>query len=301
MNKSLKRNILVLLAATLLFSCKETEISEPSFEVSASATTVNVGDSVTFKFKGLPDLITFYSGEPGSEYQYNKRSQIENGASSLSFTATNPVLTTQSGAFKVLVSTNFTGVNAVDAVSAATWTDVTSKIKLPTTNSTTPTASGSLDLNQFVAANQKDVPLFVAFRYNVLGAAGQGTWNIKSFDVKNVAPAGEYVIADINTADWVATSFSNTALNWVITPTELTITGRISTPVPAEDWVITKPIYLNRIVPDVGLTIKETSGQLVDFKYGFSKPGTYTVTFLAANANVKGTKQVTRQITINVR
>ncbi|WP_017258870.1 DUF5017 domain-containing protein [Pedobacter arcticus] len=289
---------ILFVAISMICACRDTEVSEPSFAIEASATTVNVGDSINFKFSGHPNLITFYSGEPNKEFKYRKRASIEDGKTTLEFSTTNAVKTTQANGFTVWVSTDFTGVNSAVALKSATWTDITANINLSTGANVVP--SGIVDLNQYVSSTESNKPIFIAFRYNVAASAGQGTWVIKSFNINNTTPSRIFDLANIGTAGWVATSITNPSLNWVIAPAELTITGRGSGWVATEDWVVTKPLYINRIAPDTGLTIKDTASPVNDFQYAFETPGTYNVSFVAANANSKNLKETVKEITILV-
>lgn len=291
--------IATLTMLSLLSACRDQEVIEPSFDVQASKTTVAVGEDINFKFSGNPNILTFYSGENTKEYLHRKRTEIINGSTTLQFSTTNAVRTTQENGFTVMVSTDYTGVNSTAAINAATWTDITSKVSLST--SATVVSSGTVDLNEFVSSAEFEKPLFIAFRYKVAAAAGQGTWVIKSFDVDNQTAEKTYNLANLETAEWVATNVANSALNWAVTPVDLTITGRGSGWVATEDWAITKPLYINNITPDIGFTIKDTSARIGDFQYSFAEPGIYRVTFVAANANMNGLKEQIKELTITVK
>lgn len=299
----LRSKSLIILCATitvLIFGCRDTEVSEPSFSVEASATTVNAGDSINFKFSGNPNLITFYSGEPDKEFKHRHRATIEGGVTTLDFSTTNATRTTQEDGFTVWLSTDFTGVNTVAALQAVTanWINITDEVELST--SAAVVESGSVNLNKYVSATERDKPIFIAFKYNVAAAAGQGAWVVPGFNVNNTTPTRVFDIANIGTAGWAAISVSNPNLSWQIGPTSLTITGRVSAPVASEDWVVTKPLYINRVAPDIGLTIKDTASPVNDFQYAFEKPGIYTVSFVGANANINNLKETVKEVTITV-
>jgi hypothetical protein len=70
MNKILSFLTICLLA----ISCtKRDTISAPVFDVTTASTTYKVGDSIIFKFTGDPQNIVFWSGMPGSIYEYRDR------------------------------------------------------------------------------------------------------------------------------------------------------------------------------------------------------------------------------------
>ncbi len=50
-------------------ACEKELTPEPvSFNVTATDHDYQVGDTITFLISGNPDMITFYSGEPGANY-----------------------------------------------------------------------------------------------------------------------------------------------------------------------------------------------------------------------------------------
>jgi hypothetical protein len=73
-NLIIMRNLVYLLVAVIICtSCEREKVSVPSLEVSVTSATYKAGDTVTFNFKGNPDNITFYSGEPGHQYEHRDR------------------------------------------------------------------------------------------------------------------------------------------------------------------------------------------------------------------------------------
>jgi hypothetical protein len=81
-----------------------------------------------------------------------------------------------------------------------------------------------------------------------------------------------------------------------------------------EDWLITAPVRLKTVRPDVGITIKNPINLAVSnfsfvlnnpavyatYKYRFSRPGIYNVVFVAQNRNQDKVSQVIRQVQITV-
>lgn len=59
----------------LLAGCdKDLKITAPEFEVTTDAPTYKAGEEITFIFTGQADNISFYSGEPGSDYAHKNKS-----------------------------------------------------------------------------------------------------------------------------------------------------------------------------------------------------------------------------------
>ncbi len=70
-----------------------------------------------------------------------------------------------------------------------------------------------------------------------------------------------------------------------------------------ENWAVSAPIYASKVKlgPDPSVPVKGlTSGILKEFKYIFTKPGTYNVHFIAVNENVDNRKEVKRTITLTI-
>ena len=69
---------------------------------------------------------------------------------------------------------------------------------------------------------------------------------------------------------------------------------------PAPDMVLTSPWPLNRVENAKGLVIKKVQNYLDAYEYVWSTPGTYKVTFVAANANYQGSSEIVKDFTINI-
>ena len=63
---------------TLFSSCENNdEITTPDFEVTTEKVSYKVGDTIQFNFTGKTDVLTFYSGELGSNYEAKDRYTAE--------------------------------------------------------------------------------------------------------------------------------------------------------------------------------------------------------------------------------
>jgi plastocyanin len=294
---------LLLPGLTVFTACeKKLEVDAMSFGVTPDSTTYHAGSNVKFIFEGNPTTITFYSGEQGRQYQYRNRVTAA-GTPALQFsTALNTV--GQTGSLLLMCSYDFKGVVVGDTaktqanINSATWTDITSRAKLAT--NATATASGVVDLSDL----SNGTPVYLAFKYQADANAIQNKWTITGLTVTNTLKDGNvYIIANLaanNTAitsnyggvstfspGWVAYPTTNT-YNWVVTAgTSLVITGAATAAAatsPAEAWTIMGPLDLQKVTPDIGVAIKSITLALPSYTYVYSKAGTYTATFVAANA-----------------
>jgi len=66
--KTTVKVIFIALTASLLFSCTREPADLDDFDIIPSATDIFAGTAIDFTFEGTADFITFYSGEPGSEW-----------------------------------------------------------------------------------------------------------------------------------------------------------------------------------------------------------------------------------------
>ena len=97
--------LIVIIAVSILACDKVLEIQEPDLNIQVDETEYHIGDTVKFEFSGTADFVTFFSGEPGREFQYKDRTFIE-GLPKLQFTTYNQA--TQPGSLKLLVSKDLT-------------------------------------------------------------------------------------------------------------------------------------------------------------------------------------------------
>lgn len=288
--------ITIMAVSAMLTACeKELKPHSLSFDVTTAGNTYQAGDTVNFSFSGNPDMITFYSGEPGTNYDFKERTSAD-GVPKMQFTSY-AQWGTQTETLALLVSTDLNGTYTEAGISNATWTDITSRATLSTGADGTP--SGIIDLSEF---NSADKAIYFAFKF--VGAAGstQRTWTIKNFGMSLTQPDGSVsTIADISSAGWKAVNLKNPARAWAISATQLQMAGGSSTDEDNEDWLITSPLMLNKVNPDRGIAIKDISEAKNNYAYIYKKPGTYKAVFAAFNA--AGTKQegTLKEIDITIR
>lgn len=289
--------LLIGVAALVAFaSCSKTlSIDLISFEVTTSSTTYKVGDTVHFIFSGNADNISFYSGEPGTNYANRSRVTLP-GLSQLQFTSFNQY-GAQKNTLQLLVSNNFNGLYDSADLYKATWIDITSRATLST--GVTGTPSGVVDLSDFAA---KNTPVNIAFKYVAVTGSIQPTWTVQSFNL-NLLQSDNTVlpVATIANAGWKQVSVLNPSAVWAITATQLSIAGGNTAAASNEDWAISSLLYLNKVAPDVAVPIKNITQKVNSFNYVFTKAGTYKVFFLAANATADKQQSITKEIDLTIQ
>ncbi len=288
--------LLGAIALTVLASCsKELTIEPLSFDVTTPSTTYSVGDTVKFKFSGNADFISFYSGEEGHNYEFRERTTID-GVPQLEFTSY-AQFGAQTNTLSLLVSNNFSGTRNTAQISAATWTDITSRATLSTGANNTP--SGVINLSDFLAQKK---PIYVAFKYTGTTGSTQKTWTINNLALNLIKPDNSSLpITDLANAGWGQVSFLNPAAVWTYNATQLRIAGGNATAVDNEDWVISKLLYLNSVAPDAAVAIKNITEKVDSFDYVFTQPGTYKVVFLAVNATADNQESTTKEVTLTIQ
>jgi len=294
----------IFLCSLVFFSCTKMKVNAPDLVVAATTTTIRAGDTAQFKFTGNPENIVFYSGEPGSNYIYRDRITGD-GIPQLNFTS-HLQNAGEVNTLSLLVSTDFKGVADSAGIVNATWTDITSRATLSTGTDKTP--SGTIDLTDFKAAHK---PVYFAFRYQGYNHATlkQPTSFIRTCNVLNVLPDGKASLsAGIDRMGWATYSFKNPTVSWTITTGTNTATLGIngtasgSTKDDNDDWIISRGFNLQDVTPDAGLSIRSLSTvAITGYNYVYTKPGTYTATFVAFNNSADDQKTVVREVTITVQ
>lgn len=295
----MKKLCYTLAAATLLLAaCKREKVDMPDFQVHTSSLTYKAGDSVKFIFTGNPDNITFFSGEPGRNYEFRKRTSAANElrvefSTWVQFGVIYPNL-------QFMVSNNFSGKATAADIQAATWTDITSRAKFSTGADNTP--SGLLNLKEFAKPAQDSALVYVAFRYtDNKKPQGQNRWVVRTFSANNVSPDGVVTpLAVMASGGWQQVDFKNPAVVWSITQAQLLMPSSAATVDDNEDWVISKGFNPWQILPDAGVALKNISTVLPGYGYVYTKPGTYKVIFEASAVRYGGEKRLTREINLTI-
>jgi hypothetical protein len=311
-NDVMKKIIFVLSVLGLFFTaCAEKEIQTPDdFQVSVAKATYKLSDSVQFNLSGVPDNITFYSGEPGNEYDKRDLFSSDEGTLTLQFNSQTRAGATLPRNISVLVSTDFSGDYNEQAVKVATWTDITNRAIMPSnTASNSDVVSGEINLDDLKV---KGKPMYLAFRYLSENAAGtaQRYWNIGRTNLVNKVPGnGDFsIMSTVEPGMFQIVEFQGADNKWTInTGTaaqhRLIHTANGINTQPDDDWLVSRGFQVfqtqghkkNAVnVKSIATTAPKT------FSWLYSTPGTYKATFIAHNTNRDVQKEVIREVWVTV-
>jgi hypothetical protein len=310
---------LCLLTVSMVACKKDLSTGDTDFTVSLQNTSLNLGDTAKFRFSGNPDIVTFFSGETGKRFEYRGRT-VADGKPLLSF-RTIRANGSQPNSLQLMISTDFKGVVKGDTVvtkdniATATWTDITTRATL-STGSATAIPSGDIDLSDFAAAGK---PVFFAFKYNGVAGSAQNKWTISNFSIRNdLADGTSYEIANLNTSttpyqvygvDTFSPGFAGYTLQniylWNITSTQLVITG--ATPASnakaaSEAWAFVGAVDLRKVVPDVGILIKNPTQNLNTngYSYKYGAKGSYNAVFVGGRLDINSENFVQKSVNVNI-
>ncbi|WP_162946433.1 DUF5017 domain-containing protein [Chitinophaga barathri] len=294
-----------------LAACSEKEIQAPNdFEVSVTTAKYKLSDSVQFNISGNPDNITFYSGEPGREYDKRDLFSSDEGSLTLQFNSQTRAGATLPRNISVLISTDFNGEYNKEGVKAAKWTDITSRAVLPAnTASNADVVSGEINLDDLKV---KGSPMYVAFRYVSENPAGtaQRYWNMGRMFLINKVPGNiDFEITPtIENGLFQVVEFQGTDNKWTIntgtaTSHRLIHTANAINTQPDDDWVISRGFQVFQTFGHKknAVNVKSISGGTPEtFAWLYSVPGTYKATFIALNADRDIQKEVIKEVWVTI-
>lgn len=288
-----KVSLILLIFCAAFVGCDKYQLDDPEFEVSVEKQTYKVGETVKFNFVGKPDNITFFSGEIGKTYEFRDRTSLS-GKAELQFTSFRQ--NNKPNTLKFLYSTDFVGVVDSVNINKATWVDITSRVTLSSGLDNTP--SGLVDVTDLQALNK---PVYFAFRFtDVTSTTAQATWTLRDFVVRNTVNNRAFEILNLADAGWGRFSMINKTNIWTVSATGLRFTGGAANTPNNDAWVIARPANLSFVTKDVGEGIKDVNLKLTSYNHIYNTPGTYKVTFLAQNANIEGSKMITKELTLTI-
>lgn len=305
---SMIKYIYALLLVVMASACSKTmDLGALDFDASTSQETVIAGEEITFDLKGNANIVTFYSGEVGNDYQYRGGRPLELFDPQVSF-ASDAWYGTQKGQISVLVSTEFNGdfsaENVRSSFDAGEWIDITNEFVLPENTGTRQTvANGPFDLSNIITAEKKGI--YFTFRNQTTAGGSPTQWTFSKFLITANTLTGRQTLVDVKSADWTSVVLGTLGNPGVPNASGTSVWfPRGNTPYPAYDnWIVTKKIEFTdrNLGPDLGEPIKSYADpQLAEFKYIYDVPGTYIATFLASNVNAEGEKKVVKQVKVVV-
>ena len=305
-------------AALVAVACEDDQsVSVPTFEVSADKATVRVGERAVFNFEGNADIITFYSGEDGSSWNYRETNRILPASMYMSFS-----IKTSSGTegypnparLPLYYSTDFSGNYTLEDLQNATWVEVTDLFKMPT-DVGQQVYSGSVCIDSFYEESETIyLAMFYqvdAFKSSAAGGKGNGRtqWNVMSFFIEGVAEHDSAVLYENATAGWTFVyqeGFAETpeANMPDISSSRILFRSEFKPTTNNAVWCVSGALKKREVV-DLGydrpMPIKSYADPtMTTFHHIYEEPGEYTATFLGVNASVYGREEVVRHVNVSV-
>lgn len=298
-------------ASLLLFAACENELEKPvDFGVSVvpadgitfgdTIVSAPAGTSITFKFDGEPDFISF---------QYIRYSPT---ISTLSFTSKPSWGTHIENTLKVFLSDSFSGLSLNNFKQDSTniamhiWKDITAQCSLPIVAN--ESKKSILSLKEYSGKN-----VTLAFLYQTTYAADwQPTWLLSDIQINDtVVGSTENTLttlaATMGLSPFDMKNSTNPYLSessagvWNITAPAAIEMKRTAANNPLNyDWLITKPINIATGVSDTSAVtpVKNISSKVGEYSYVFIKKGTYKVKFLASKWNYQYKESMERELNV---
>ncbi|NGF55950.1 DUF5017 domain-containing protein [Parapedobacter sp. SGR-10] len=303
----MKKFCLYAVLIVVSMSCKrELELTSFDFEVEVEQATHYAGDPVTFHFTGNPEIISFYSGEVGNDYD-SIGGRVVSANLLLSFES-RIFDGTQDNKPSVIVSTDFSGNYTLEDVEAAEWINITERFVLPPITGDVDGyyQSGSVDISDL---NTGADPLFIAFRYEhrpfeLFGR--RNTWRIRQFRVERETDLGITEIVNSSNVNWSVVQKGPWDNNRITPGATIVFNGNLTNPeVYLTGWVISAPLHIDPFLMDLGpdraVPIKSIAdADRPSYTHTYTEPGTYTATFVAANQSLDERKEIIRQVEVVV-
>lgn len=299
-------------AALLIAGCNADDVRNVDFNVQLrnDPAEIHVGDEVVFDFSGNPDYIVFWSGVDGHRYENCDRLTVEVENLSMTYsimhqygrTATNDVLS-------ILVSEDFNGAYTKEGIEAATWTKLsqTEDDSAPwwvPSSTQKPAKESSGDLSDYVEKR-----FVLAFRYKtperVSGGEQHPRVDITPLSLNKTSEGKTVKVTNPETDlgfRVVCVDGSESRGNTNVSATTILFQPSNSpNPEYLDYWCISQPVDASKVSPDTGEPIRSLTIPVDSHTVKYDTSGTYTVTFVARNANAWNSAEVVREIVIEVK
>lgn len=339
MNKILYIAAISLAVPVFFPACTQNDILyDADYNVTLDAgNTYVAGEPVTFNFSGNVDNLLFYSGEPGSQYQYRDRYSVP--VESLTSAQLELTVTCQygnvPGGLDIYYSNTFTGLDGSDAdadraaissmsenMEDAGWKKITvwgGDNPDEPSNSTATTANVTLDIYD------SRENFAIAFHWHPSEGAENnqaqrtyrisGTLNVGTADGLSISSdLSDFVYTTFMTNDTFAENpyFVNTnpvsgnnngAIRFDDSAYDIVFQGAAADifDFNLDGWCFSIPQALNSVPNDKGIVIKNMQNYLSSYyTYTYTEPGTYNAVFVGRNSNYIGTSEKIREVTVTI-
>lgn len=320
--------IFSIAAASMLSACSDS-VEPVDFTVSVPAgVNASAGEPVRFVFSGNPDYITFFSGESGCDYAAAGR--LEADITGLELTCAmrqqyNDREYLDRQLVYVYVSTDFNGEYTPESLNVATWTPLTgagaNSLPVPVaTSASAVECRGSIELDRYI---RPDSPFYLAFLYNAPGRAnipaanGGGRYVVRPrIDITDLELTKKLADGTTQVLDNASAQFgfrpvyerSYKQSNFLVTDDGMLFqpVAAVVDPLTGHEpdervWMVSTLIDPRKVEPDRGTAIKSIEARLDFYDHVYTRPGTYTATFVATNANMWDSERNIQQLTVYIR
>ena len=304
----MKKNYLTLLCIVIIAGAcrKEEQVNVPVLEVMADKQTIKAGETVNFSLRGNADFVSFYAGTPLNDYAYKDGRTLGAGVVMYSFDSYT-YSGTQKDQLSLVVSNDFDGIDSINDIHKATWTDITGSYSLANAENTFMPA-GNSDITPFAKDGKT---FYLPYKYKAEPAVDAGVgkiWKIRNTVLTNQTEVSTSTLGNLVTSGWKLVLDENTvpdaSRNFVVS-TALAFRSNAAPhdTVYQEVWIVSKGFKIDSqdLGPDLAVPVKSFTLPWVDtWPQQYTKPGTYNATFIGANRNVYGDKKTIKQVQISV-
>ena len=299
----------IAFVALLVMSCRGLDdVVVPEFNVTVEKTTFTLNEEVKFNFTGNPDIITLYSGVIGNDYSFANGRVLSNRFN-MQF-ETQMLDGRQDDQLHILLSIDFSGEYALDAVQKATWVDITEKFTIPKPQQTRLYVNSNVgDFTDDIFGETGSQKFYVAIKHQVKdqNSFGLGNLNrIRGMRLFSNNLLGETLLYNHTSLAWNLLSTENKEADRAqITTTLVELRSNVKDKVAeTEDWAISKELQISKETnagPDRGDCIKSVGdGRVDNYTIKYNAVGEYRVVFIAKNINAESEKTIVKEMTINV-
>ncbi|MBO7299844.1 MAG: DUF5017 domain-containing protein [Tidjanibacter sp.] len=334
----MKRKIYYIICAVVamitMVSCDKLWVieTEDSLQITLLTNKVYTQEDVVFEFSGDADVVSFFSGEEGSSYEYFAKERTYEGDTYFTFSSAfqagdQYLLQSEENVEKrpisIFYSTDFAGNYTHEGIATATWNELTDRFTYPTQkvsnakDASMATSAGEYLLSDLLAEGDIEKPITFAVRYYMAPVAGaeakeRSRVSVHNFSLRNrceeeglesdYASQAELdftlVTSGYNAADTTANYLPiKAAYLWFDCAT--------SQPDEREVWAVSRTIKIDGTIHggcDTPITIKAYDNMPpTKYIYSYSEVGDYNVCFMITNTSTDGTvRRRTEQFTVSV-
>ena len=312
----------VAFIAIMLASCQKLEdVGMPDFSFEIENDVIKAGETVRFRFSGNPDVIFFYSGEFGCDYDHRDGRIVtpEYGVS-FDFQLRDG---TQENQASIMLSTKMpddmssltTDIIESDAFD---WQDITDKfsiLRVADPDRRDYEYSGLGNISEYIDPAAPSTKMVFTVRYTTHDQSvygGGGIVRYRFFTVKSIVDGEETPYIEHPEFGWQLVSTPNkqpgrSEIFADATPPYVQLRngwGGEYTNAETRDYGISIPVELPREVdlgPDRSIPIRGINDVVMtSYEYTYEKAGTYDIVFVAKNININGEKSLVLRKTITV-